>query len=103
MTDWTFLRENSEGVVLDIFVQPRASRNEICGVQGDEVKVRLTSPPVDGAANKLCRHYFAKLLKISKGDVLLIAGGKSRHKSLLLHRTSVEAVRSALEPFIFSS
>lgn len=76
--------ERNDGVVLAIFVQPRASKNQLCGVQGEELKVRLTSPPVDGAANKLCRDFFAKLLRCSKSNVSLIGGHKSRHKRLLI-------------------
>ena len=80
--DWAV--ERAEGVVLAILVQPRASKNQLCGVQGEELKVRLTSPPVDGAANKLCRDFFAKLLRCSKSNVSLISGHKSRHKRLLI-------------------
>lgn len=100
MMEWPFLEENSDGIALAIYVQPRASRNEICGTQGDELKVRLTSPPVDGAANRLCRQYFAKLFKVAKGDVVLLSGEKSRHKRLLLRHLSSDAARSALGPFL---
>ncbi len=80
--------------MLRVWVQPRASRNEIAGVQGEELKVRLTSPPVEGAANKLCREYFASLLRVAKGQVELLAGEKSRHKRLLVRGvTAPEAVR----------
>lgn len=79
------LTSKDDGVVIALHVQPRASRNQIVGVQGDELKVRLTSPPVDGAANKLCREFFAKLLGVAKSDVALIAGDKSRHKRLWVH------------------
>lgn len=93
LAQWAVAR--SDGVVLAILVQPRASKNQLCGVQGEELKVRLTSPPVDGAANKLCRDFFAKLLRCSKSNVTLIAGHKSRHKRLLVEnvpRAQVVAV-----------
>lgn len=76
--------EHGGGVVLTIMVQPRASNNQLCGVQGDELKVRLTSPPVDGAANKLCGQFLAKLLGCAKSQVSLLSGHKSRHKRLLV-------------------
>ncbi|MDY0189550.1 MAG: DUF167 domain-containing protein [Desulfuromonas sp.] len=76
--------EHGDGVVLAIMVQPRASNNKLCGVQGDELKVRLTSPPVDGAANKLCGQFLAKLLGCAKSQVSLLSGHKSRHKRLLV-------------------
>ncbi|MEA3465455.1 MAG: DUF167 domain-containing protein [Thermodesulfobacteriota bacterium] len=88
--------EHGDGVVLAIMVQPRASKNQLCGVQGQELKVRLTSPPVDGAANKLCREYFAKLLGCSKSRVSLQRGHKSRHKRLLVEGLSCAEVLQVL-------
>jgi len=96
MASW--LKQTGEGVMLDLLVQPRASRNEVVGVQGEELKVRLTSPPVDGAANKTCRAFVAKLLGVPKGDVELAAGDKSRHKRLLIRGADAAAVRSTLAP-----
>ena len=98
--DLPCLHVSADGAVLDIYVQPRASRNEIVGLQGQELKVRLTSPPVEGAANKLCREFFAKLLKIPKGKVELLAGDKSRHKRLLLQGVSQEQLRQLLLPYL---
>lgn len=90
------LQSQADGVVLNVLVQPRASHNQVVGLQGDELKLRLTSPPVDGAANKLCIHYLAKLFGISKGDVELISGDKSRHKRLLLSGVSESQARQVL-------
>ena len=92
-----WLREHRDGVTIDLHVQPRASKNEIVGVQGEELKVRLTSPPVEGEANRLCIEFFAKLLKVPKSTVELVAGEKSRHKRLLVRGLAAEEVRRALE------
>lgn len=93
--------ERNDGVVLAILVQPRASKNQLCGVQGEELKVRLTSPPVDGAANKLCREFFAKLLGCAKSHITLIGGHKSRHKRLLVSGQTrhdvIESVQAVLK------
>ena len=91
-----WLREHRDGVTIDLHVQPRASKNEIVGVQGEELKVRLTSPPVEGEANRLCIEFFAKLLKVPKSTVELVAGEKSRHKRLLIRGVEAEEVRRAL-------
>jgi uncharacterized protein (TIGR00251 family) len=91
-----WLRQHRDGVTIDLHVQPRASKNEIVGVQGDELKVRLTSPPVEGEANRLCIEFFAKLLKVPKSTVELVAGEKSRHKRLLIRGGDAEDVRRAL-------
>lgn len=79
-----WLRPMPGGVELRLFVQPRASRDEIAGVQGDELKVRLAAPPVDGAANAACCAFFAKLCRLPRSHVTLIAGESSRHKRVLL-------------------
>jgi len=71
---------NQDGIVLNLHIQPRASKSEVCGVQGDALKIRLTSPPVDGAANKLCREFLAELFHVPKSAVEIISGETSRHK-----------------------
>ncbi|MDY0269591.1 DUF167 domain-containing protein [Trichloromonas sp.] len=91
-----FARQEPAGIVLSLWVQPRASRNEVVEVRDGELKVRLTSPPVEGAANELCRDYFAKLLGVSRGDVRLVAGERSRHKRLLISGPSLEEVRERI-------
>jgi uncharacterized protein (TIGR00251 family) len=77
-----FITSLNDSFILSIYVQPRASKNQICGIQGNELKIRLTSPPVDGAANKLCREFVADLLNVSKSSVEIISGESSRHKRL---------------------
>ncbi len=92
-----YLQGSKEGVIISVYVQPRASKNEVVGLQGNELKLRLTSPPVEGAANKLCREFLAKLLGVAKGQVRLVAGDKSRHKRLLARGVTQELVRQVLE------
>lgn len=91
-----WLRPTAAGVEVRIFVQPRASRNRIVGVQGDELKIALTAPPVDGAANKACLAFFARLCRIPKSNVILISGETSRHKRLLLEGVGAEQVERLL-------
>lgn len=91
---WIQLREN--GVAIHLLVQPRASRNEVVGPQGEELKIRLTSPPVEGAANRLCCEYLAKRLGLPKSAVTLETGETSRHKRLFVAGVSVSAVLTAL-------
>lgn len=92
----TWLTVRHDGVVIHLLVQPRASKNEIVGVQGDELKVRLTSPPVEGAANRLCCEFIAKRLGIAKSAVILEAGETSRHKRLFIPGASAQAVAAQL-------
>jgi hypothetical protein len=94
MPAWLQIRE--QGVAIHLLVQPRASKNEVVGVQGDELKVRLTSPPVEGAANRLCCEYIAKKLGLAKTAVTLEAGESSRHKRLFLPGVNAAEVLAAL-------
>lgn len=91
------LQETAAGVVLQVQVQPRSSRNQLVGLQGDALKVKLTSPPVEGAANKACCAYLAKLFGIAKSSVELVAGDKSRQKRVLLHGLEAAEVTEILE------
>ncbi len=90
------ITETTDGVLFNVHVQPRASRNELCGIQGDELRLRLTSPPVEDAANKLCVEYLAKLLGVAKSRVAITAGAKSRHKTVKVSGIDGAAVRALL-------
>jgi uncharacterized protein len=72
--------QTPEGIVFSIHVQPRASRCEICAPKDGELRIRLTSPPVEDAANKQCVELIAKALGIAKSRVTIKSGAKSRHK-----------------------
>ena len=85
-----WLEEKSGCLYIHIHVQPRASRNEVVGVHGESIKVRLTSPPVEGAANSLLVEFMAKKLGVAKSKVELTAGEKSRHKTLKIEGVSKE-------------
>jgi uncharacterized protein (TIGR00251 family) len=81
----TFLRETSGGILLFVRVQPRASRNEIAGPMDAELKIKITAPPVDSAANQALLGFLAETLGCSRNQVELIRGHTSRHKTVLLH------------------
>ena len=78
------LKDHSEGLVLSVRVQPKASRNAIRGVHGEALKIALTAPPVEGAANKALITFVAKCLGIPKALVEILSGQTSRSKRLLL-------------------
>ena len=66
-------------------LQPRASANEICAPLGNELKIKVTAPPVDAAANEALVKFLAGKLDCSRGRVELIRGHTSRHKTIKLH------------------
>lgn len=86
----------ADGSTIRIHLQPRASRTEICGVHGDELKVRVTSPPVDDAANKLCIELFAKLSSVAKSRVVITSGSRSRHKTIHIEGISSDQLATIL-------
>jgi len=81
----TFLRETSGGTLLSVKLQPRASRNEISEPLGDELKIKVTAPPVDSAANQALIEFLAETLDHPRSQIELIRGQTSRHKTILLH------------------
>lgn len=95
-----WLRQTAAGVELFLQVQPRASRDQLVGSQGAELKVRLVAPPVEGAANLACCAFFARLCQLPKSQVTLVAGEASRHKRLLLAGTDAAGVMRILAPLL---
>jgi uncharacterized protein (TIGR00251 family) len=80
----TIVEEKKGDIILNVLIQPKASKAEIVGPQGESLKIRLTSPPVEGAANEECRSLLSKVLKIPKKKIDIIRGLKSRTKKLRL-------------------
>ena len=74
------ITEVEGGVTFAVRVVPRASRNEIVGVHGDALKVRLTAPPVEGRANEALVVLLAKRLGVRKSQVEIVTGATSRRK-----------------------
>jgi uncharacterized protein (TIGR00251 family) len=86
----------SGGVTLAVRVTPRAHKNEIAGVQGDALKVRLAAPPVKGAANAALCAFLAEQLGVRRNAVTLIAGQTSRQKVVRVEGVMVDEVRTRL-------
>ena len=91
-----FLRARSDGVLLSVKVQPRASRNEIGEPLGDELKIKVTAPPVDAAANEALVELLAEKLGCARNRIELIRGRKSRHKVLSISGFSSEQALAKL-------
>ncbi len=92
-----YIRETPQGVTLAIRVQPRSSRNEIIADPASaKLKVRITAPPVDSAANKALLKFIAESLGIPPRTASLIRGEKSRNKTLLITGTDAHTVAEKL-------
>ena len=94
--DGAFLREQSGSVWLSVKLQPRASKNEILGPQGNELRIRVTAPPVDSAANAALIEFLAERLDCPRGRITLVRGQTSRHKVLLLSGATTRDVLKKL-------
>lgn len=92
----SFLRVQADGVLLSVKLQPRASANEIGEPLGDELRIKVTAPPVDAAANEALLRLLADELDCPRGKVELVRGQTSRHKTIKLHGLSAEVVLTAL-------
>lgn len=84
------VRTTRAGVALRLTVQPRARKTEIVGIHGETLKVRISAPPVDGAANDELISFFAGLFGTSSSRVRIQRGGHSRHKTVEIEGASEE-------------
>jgi uncharacterized protein (TIGR00251 family) len=82
------------GVTLAVHVTPRARKNEIVGVAGEAIKVRLAAPPVEGAANAALCAFLAEQLGVRKSAVTLVAGQTSRHKVVRVDGVTADKVQA---------
>lgn len=71
-------------LLLQLYVQPKASRDQIVGLHGDAIKIAITAPPVEGKANSHIQKLLATLFAVSKSQVELVKGDLSRHKQVLI-------------------
>lgn len=78
------LSENPQGIRLRIFLQPKASRDQIVGLHDNELKIAITAPPVEGQANAHLLKYLSKLFKVPKSSIVLEKGELQRHKQLFI-------------------
>lgn len=91
------MNETSDGVEIRVRAVPRASKNKIQGIHDGALKIRLTTPPVDGKANQALIKFLSKTLKISKSQITLAQGETSRHKTLQIHGISAKDLRTRLK------
>jgi uncharacterized protein (TIGR00251 family) len=79
------LKASPDGVTFPVRVVPRSSRTELAGVMGGTLRVRITAPPVEGAANKALVRFLAKRLGVGRSQVAIVAGKTSRNKVIAVY------------------
>ncbi len=82
--------QESNSIIVNVYVQPGAKCTEIVGLHGDALKIRLTSRPIDGGANEALLKYIAQLFEVPLRQVKLIQGDKSRQKKLVITGSKIE-------------
>ena len=80
--DRPWWRRDGDGWLLSVRVQPGASRTEVVGEYGDQLRIRLAAPPVDGKANAALEKYVAAELALPRSAVTVLRGQVSRSKVL---------------------
>jgi uncharacterized protein (TIGR00251 family) len=91
-----YISGSGGAVLIRVYVQPRASKNRVQGLHNGEVKIALTAPPVDNAANEELVRFIADLLSVPKSSVTVKTGRSSRHKTLAISGKTQAEVESAL-------
>jgi len=71
---------SNDDLILDVHIQPRASKDEVVGYHGGRLKIRISAPPVDGKANRHLIDFLAGLFMVAKRDIILLAGESGRDK-----------------------
>jgi uncharacterized protein len=94
------LKESKKGLTFDIQVIPHASRAEIAGEQDGAFKVKVTAPPVDGAANEACIKLLAGELKLRKSQMEIFSGAKSRRKTVMVKNISRAELEKKIKDII---
>jgi len=98
-----FLRAHPEGVCLALKVQPRAPKNGFGPALGGELKIKIASPPVKGAANDTLIGFLAETFDCRASALQIMRGQMSRHKLVLLRGVTLEQARQRLAPWLNAS
>ncbi len=87
-----WLRPQENKCLLLLYVRPNSSRDEIVGLHGDRLKIKIRALPQDGEANTSLKEFVAKLLGVSKSRVEILRGESSHQKDLLVELPVSEVI-----------
>lgn len=93
-----WLEATSEGILLRLFIQPKASHSEVVGPHGEpaRLKIRVAAPPVDGVANEELLRFLKKKLGVRAAQLELVRGDASRQKDVHCRGLDTESAISRL-------
>ena len=84
-------------VTFSVKVIPRSARNVAAGLYGNSLKIKLTAPPADGAANRMCVAFLSDALDVAKSEIDIITGKNARRKTICIFCPSPIAARQTAE------
>lgn len=90
------IRKTARGCKLTLFIQPKASKNEIIGPHNGALKIKITAPPVDGKANAALIEFLSDVLEVPKRNIEILKGETGRNKSVEILEISEEDLRRKL-------
>jgi hypothetical protein len=90
------IRESGADIEVPLHVQPRARRTQIAGLHDGTLKLKISAPPVDDAANRAILEFFSGLLGHPKSRLHIISGGKSRNKVLRIEDMSLKRFQESI-------
>ena len=96
-SDPPVVRQDGADVLLTVHVQPRASQNLLVSELPDRITLRLTAPPVEGAANAACRAFLAAWLDLPKSRILVLRGETARRKVIRIRNGEASQILARLQ------
>lgn len=91
-----WITQNEGACVLALRVVPRASRDEVRGVQGEALKIKLRAPPVEGKANQALVAFLSEALGVSANRLAILSGETSRAKRVRVAGVTEAQIRQRL-------
>lgn len=84
-------------VIITLYVIPNAPKNEIVGEYNQALKVKIHAPPVEGKANDEILRFFSKFLNVSKSQIQILKGDKSKLKKILISNMNIEKLKELIK------
>lgn len=95
--DEKWIRDDKNGTLLLLYIQPGASRSEVVGLHGERLKIRIKAPPVEGAANEELVNFLAKRLNLSRSKIHFLRGETSRQKDIVVELDDLSCSKRLLD------
>jgi hypothetical protein len=90
------VKESANGVTFAVKVVPRAGKNQIAGIEGEAVKIRLNAPPVEGRANDALIEFLARILGVRRAQIEIVSGRASRRKVVRVRGVTAKQVEEKI-------